>query len=471
MSTRLFAKRTKHRRAATLLAMGLAGGAVATILGAGCPFGRPNPTPAATVGLQLVASGMVAPLAMAVPPDGSNRLFIADQAGQIRIIDSTGQLLAAPFLDLSDRLVTLDTSGAFAYDERGLLGLAFHPGYATNGRFFVFYTAPKGPDQPVEFDSETHISEFQVSATDPNLADPASERILLVIGKPQSNHNGGKLAFGPDGFLYLSTGDGGGANDNFGGHTGGSGFNNADAHPPVALGNAQDTSNLLGKILRIDVDGVQPYAIPPDNPLVGVAGAREEIWAYGLRNPWQFSFDSGGNHRLFCGDAGQLLFEEVSIITKGGNYGWVIREGLHCFNQANAGSPPAQCPSVGAGGEPLIDPIIEYPHSGAPSTGVAVVGGYVYRGTAIPELAGLYVFGDFSTGFLSPGGSLFVAEEAVNGTWSMGELAVAGRNGGRIGEFIRAFGEDAAGELYVLSSDRLGPVGTTGHVYRIVPAP
>jgi glucose/arabinose dehydrogenase len=466
--------RRQHQRAATSLGLGFMAAAMAMVLGVGCPLIGPRPAPpVATVGLQLVVSGLVAPLGMAVPGDGSNRLFVIDQVGQIRIINSAGELLSAPFLDISERLVTLVTGGAFAYDERGLLGLAFHPDYATNGRFFVFYTAPKGADQPAPFDSETHVSEFHVSAGDPNLADPASERILLSLGKPQSNHNGGQLAFGPDGFLYISTGDGGGADDNYGGHTGGSGFNPSDPHPTNALGNAQDTSNLLGKILRVDVDGVQPYDVPPDNPLVGVAGTRPEIWAYGLRNPWRFSFDTGADHRLFCGDAGEDLFEEVDIIIKGGNYGWHIKEGLHCFNQANPGSPGPQCPDAGADGKPLIDPIVEYPHASARlrPIGTAVIGGYLYRGMAIPELAGAYVFGDFSTGFLGGDGSLFVAEEAVDGTWTRGELAVAGRANGRIGQFIRGFGQDGLGELYVLSSDRLGPDGTTGRVYRIVPTP
>jgi glucose/arabinose dehydrogenase len=428
-----------------------------------------------TVGLELVASGMVSPLAMAVPDDNSNRLFIVDQIGQIRIIDANGNLLATPFLDLSSRMVTvgIDFGGGFVYDERGLLGLAFHPGYANNGRFFVFYNAPKGPDQPAFFDCESHISEFHVSANDPNVADPASERILLILGKPQFNHNGGQLAFGPDGDLYLSTGDGGGADDNWAGHTGGSGEAQDDPHPTDALGNAQDKSNLLGKILRIDVNGAQPYAIPSDNPFVQTADARPEVWAYGLRNPWRFSFDPGNGARLFCGDAGQNLFEEVSIIGPGNNYGWHIKEGLHCFDQANPGSPGATCPDVGADNEPLIDPIIEYPHADAQGNpvGIAVIGGYVYRGTAIQGLVGSYVFGDFSTSFQQADGSVFAAEEDTLGAWTMRELTIAGHSSGRIDEFIRGFGVDGGGGLYVFTSDLLAPSGTTGKVYRIIPAP
>jgi len=458
------------------LKVGAAICAVALLAGSSCPLLQPRPVPQVNeVGLELVASGLTSPLATAVPPDGSNRLFVVDQVGRIRIIDSSGNLLATPFLDVADRMVTLgiDVGGGLVFDERGLLGLAFHPDYATNGRFFVFYTAPKGPDQPDFFDSETHVSEFHVSASDPNVADPASERIMLVIGKPQFNHNGGQLAFGPDGYLYLSTGDGGGADDNWAGHTGGSGETGNDPHPTDALGNAQDKSNFLGKILRIDVNGAEPYDIPADNPFVGQEGVRTEIWAYGLRNPWRFSIDTGPGNRLFCGDAGQNLFEEVSIITKGGNYGWHIKEGEHCFDQANPGAPGAQCPDTGAGGEPLIDPIIEYPHTTAQGQpfGIAVIGGFVYRGTAIPELAGDYVFADFSTGFLQADGTLFAAEEAAGGAWTMRELAISGQPAGRIGKYILGMGRDANGELYVLATDNLGPVGETGQVYRIVASP
>jgi glucose/arabinose dehydrogenase len=235
----------------------------------------------------------VSPVGLAAPPDGSGRLFILDQIGAVRIVDADGMLLPAPFLNLADRMVPLAVEGAFSYDERGLLGLAFHPDYATNGRFFVFYTAPKGADQPDEFDSESHISEFHVGA-DPNVGDPASEQVLLRIGKPQSNHNGGQLAFGPDGFLYISTGDGGGANDT------------GDGHNP-AIGNGQDKTTLLAKILRIDVDSGSPYGLPPDNPFLADPTARPEIYALGTRNPWRFSFDSGGAHRLFVGDVGQDL--------------------------------------------------------------------------------------------------------------------------------------------------------------------
>lgn len=452
----------RSRRLATVLTAVLA-----LLPSTGCPglknllFPPPSAPKPTVIGLELVAERLTSPLGMAVPPDGSGRLFVLDQIGLIRIIDAAGNLLPEPFLDLSDRMVSvgIDFGGGFVFDERGLLGMAFHPGYATNGRFFVFYTAPKDPNDPADFNSETHVSEFFVSAGDPDRADPESERILLEIDKPQFNHNGGQLAFGPDGYLYISVGDGGGGGDVGVGHTPG-------------LGNAQDASNLLGTILRIDVDGGEPFGIPPDNPFVGDADVRSEIWAYGLRNPWRFSFDSGGSRRLFCGDAGQDLFEEVSIIQKGGNYGWNIREGLHCFDPNAPGTPPPQCPDTAAGGEPLLDPIIEYPHfddQGDP-VGIVVIGGFVYRGSAIPGLHGDYVFADFSTSFFAPDGTLFAAAETADGDWQMRELKVADRPNGRIGRFILGFGSDAQGELYVLTSGNLAPSGSTGQVYRIVPA-
>lgn len=451
---------------------------VGTMLaGSGCPFIEPRPLPRVdAVGLTLVASGLTSPLGMAVPPDGSNRLFILDQIGLIRIIDSNGNLLPTPFLDLRDRMVDvgIDFGGGVLFDERGLLGLAFHPNYGVNGRLFVFYTAPKGAQHPVFFDSETHVSEFRVSAGNANIGDPDSERIILILGKPQFNHNGGQLAFGPDGYLYISTGDGGGADDNWAGHAGGSGETAGDPHPTDALGNGQDPASLLGKILRIDVNGQEPYGIPVDNPFVGQPPRRPEIWAYGLRNPWRFSFDTAAGNRLFCSDAGQNLFEEIDIITRGGNYGWNIKEGKHCFDQANPGSPGTQCPDVGADGEPLIDPIVEYPHSSAVAgqpVGIAAIGGFVYRGTAIPGLVGDYVFADWSTSFLEADGSLLAAEESAHGTWTMRELAIAGSDNSRLNKYVLGMGRDAGGELYVLTSDNAGPIGTTGAVYRIVPAP
>lgn len=430
------------------------------VLFVGCPApptpGSPVPPDAASVGLLRVADGLVAPVALAEPPDDSGRLFVVDQIGLIWIIDAdqiSGRK-PAPFLDLRDRVVPLQPF----FDERGLLGLAFHPDYAINDRFFVFYSAPPSAETPTGFVSESRIAEFRVS-DDPNLADPASERILLRIAKPQSNHNGGQLAFGPDGLLYIGVGDGGAANDVGFGHTPGT-------------GNAQDKTTLLGKVLRIDVDAGDPYAIPPDNPFVNQAGARPEIYAFGLRNPWRFSFDTDetGRTRLFVADVGQSRREEVNIVVSSGNYGWNLREGTLCFDSRNPGTLPASCGQTGAGGEPLIDPILDYPHSDEPGrpAGTSVIGGFVYRGAAIPALQGKYVFGDLSASSSLPDGSLFVASETEDGTWTLDPLGVAGRADGRIGQFIFGFGRDRSGELYVLTADNTGRIGAGGIVYKIV---
>jgi glucose/arabinose dehydrogenase len=274
--------------------------------------------------------------------------------------------------------------------------LAFHPQYKTNGRFFVNYT------RRVSGQLQTVIAEYHVSAANPNLADPNSAAIILVIDQPFDNHNGGQIAFGPDGFLYIGMGDGGGGGD--------------------PKGNGQKLTTLLGKMLRIDINSGAPYAIPPDNPFVGVGGARGEIWAYGFRNPWRYSFDKVSK-RLFVGDVGQGDWEEADIVTKGGNFGWNIKEGNHCY------PPGATCNSTG-----LIPPIAEYSHS----EGNAIIGGYVYRGAAIPALRGLYVFGDFGSG------QLWTLQEGPPGTWTRAPLLSAGFN-------ISAFGRAGNNELYVIS--------------------
>jgi glucose/arabinose dehydrogenase len=405
-----------------------------------------------SVGVQLVAEGMSAPVALASPNDGSGRLFIADQAGVIWIVSPDGQLMADPFLDLRGQIVPLRTD----YDERGVLGLAFHPDYANNGRLFVYYTAPLRAEGPAGWDHTNVVAELNVSADNPNVADPASLTPVLQIDQPQFNHNAGHITFGPDGFLYVPIGDGGGGNDNEMGHT-------------PELGNGQDITNLHGSILRIDVNG-EPgtYAIPPDNPFSAQDGLAQEIFAYGFRNPYHISFDRGGDGTLFAADAGQELYEEVSMVAAGGNYGWFIKEGTHCFDPNNAETPPAECPSTGANGEPLIDPIIEYSHD---EVGVVVVGGYVYRGSAMPALEGYYIFGDYSSSD-SPDGTLLWAEASEEGgMWTWGELTVAGMENGRLGAYVLGFGEDNNGELYVLTSRSGAPAGDTGQVWRLVPAP
>jgi glucose/arabinose dehydrogenase len=423
----------------------------------GCPPLMPPAQPpldSVTIGLESVAQGLTSPVGMAVPDDGTGRLFLLDQVGRILIVDSQDNLRPQPFLDISGRLVELMPD----FDERGLLSLAFHPSYGENGRFFVVYNAPLRPDDPEDFNSVWRLSEFRVSQTDPNLADPDSESVLLEVLKPQFNHNGGQLLFGPDDLLYVTLGDGGRANDVGFGHTEG-------------IGNGQDLSKPLGKMLRFNADTPGMLTVPSDNAFVGDSSVLESIFAYGLRNPWRCSFDMGGRHRLFCSDAGQDLFEEINIIESGQDYGWNIREGTHCFDPENPMNPPAQCADAGPNGRPLIDPIIEYEHFDQSEMEVrlAAVGGYVYRGNDVPALSGRYVFGDWSSSFTSPDGTLFAAEEDADGRWRFSELTIGTTENGRIDRYVLAFGQDLDGEVYVLTTRNAGPAGETGEVFRIVP--
>ena len=424
------------------------------------------------VGLQLVADGLTSPVTLVPAPDGSGRRFIVDQVGTIRVLTADGTLLPTPFLDLRSRIVPLMPD----FDERGVLGLAFHPGYAGNGRFFVYYSAPLRPGAPAGYDVTARFSEFRVSAADPNRADPASERVLLEIDKPQFNHNGGTLAFGPrDGYLYISIGDGGGADDVGLGHV-------EDWYTANEGGNGQDIQhNLLGDILRIDVNRGAPYAIPADNPFAGTPGCSDgcdETWAYGLRNPYRFSFDMGGSRELFVGDSGQNLWEEVDIAVKGGNFGWNVKEGAHCFSTDNPDESPAECPDVvGAphprAGDALIDPVIEYQNEHNPlggGLGHVIVGGHVYRGAELRQFSGDYIFGDWSREEEEPDGSLFVAKPRKTGLWKMQQLQIATSPTRRLGQYLLGFGQDLAGEIYVLTTEMTGPSGTTGRVYRLVPA-
>ncbi|MCX6892577.1 MAG: PQQ-dependent sugar dehydrogenase [Verrucomicrobia bacterium] len=393
----------------------------------------PPQAPGLAVGLQVVVTNLVSPTVLTHAHDGSGRLFIADQVGQIRVVDNTGNLRPAPFLDVSSRMAVLSAG----YDERGLLGLAFPPGYATNGRFFIYYAAPP---PSASFNNQTVLSEFKVSAADANLADPASERVLLTINQPEFNHEGADIVFGPDGYLYLGLGDGGGGGDQHG-----------------ATGNAQVLTNLLGKVLRLDVDSGLPYGIPLDNPFVATPGARPEIYAYGFRNPWRFSFDRGGTHQGFVADVGQNAYEELDLLRKGANYGWRIIEGNHAYDPALAAALGVNIPS-------LDFPIFEYGHG---PLGIAIIGGFVYRGAAYPGLVGKYVFGDFSTSFGAPDGQLYYLDQTRPGIWERFSFQLW-PSAGRLGRFIKGFGEDEAGEIYLLSTTRLGPAGNTGDVRRLV---
>jgi len=412
--------------------------------------------------LQLVADKFVSPLTVVDAHDGTKRLFVVDQIGKIWIIFSDGTKSSSPFIDISSKLVSLSPE----YDERGLLGLAFHPDFKNNGKFYLYYTAPP---RSGKWDNRSTISEFRVSNSDPNKADMSSERILFQENHPESNHNGGTIAFGPDdGFLYISIGDGGAADDTGFGHVN-------DWYTKNAGGNGQDvTQNLLGNILRIDVNsttGNRAYGIPNSNPFVGKAG-RGEIYAYGFRNPYRFSFDMAGGHKLIAGDAGQSLYEEIDVVDKGGNYGWNVKEGFHCFNTDNDLRERNACPVEDSAGNLLIDPVLEVKNSENPEGGgqtIAIVGGNVYRGTALPDLYGKYVFGYLSADEEGPEGKVVIARTSVNGLWPY-EVLTLKSFPKDLGQWLKGFGQDQDGEIYVTATKQLGPQGNTGKVWKLVAA-
>lgn len=394
--------------------------------------------------LRTVADGMASPLGLAAPDDGSGRMFVHDQDGRVWVVTSAGRL-AAPLLDVRDRLVTLG-----AYDERGLLGFAVHPDFATTPLVYTYTSEPR--DGEADFANElgeennhqSVIAEWRISQGDANQVDPASRRELLRIDQPQSNHNGGPMHFGPDGLLYVVLGDGGRANDDAPGHAVG--------------GNAQDLSRIWGKLLRLDLSGSNAsngqYGIPADNPFTGIEGI-DEIYAYGFRNPFAFSFDRNDG-QIYLADVGQGEVEEIDVVVAGGNYGWNVKEGSFWFDGAGSiVSAPVRPVPPG-----LVDPIAEYDHD----DGSAVIGGYVYRGTDLPGLTGSYVFGDWGS-FGSPSGRLFHLTEGNE----VREFRI-GESDRPLGLWVKGFGQDATGELYVFGSRTLGPAGMTGRMLKVVPA-
>jgi len=346
----------------------------------------PPPLEQLNLTLKPVASGFAKPLYLTHAHD--QRLFVVQQAGQIMIIEG-GVTRPTPFLDIKTRV---GSNG----NEQGLLSVAFHPNYQKNGLFYVNYTNLEG---------STTIARYHVSA-DPNVADEISEQILLTIPQPYSNHNGGHILFGPDGYLYIGMGDGGAAND--------------------PHNNGQSLNTLLGKILRLDVDTGSPYGVPQDNPFITTAAARPEIWSYGWRNPWRMAFDAATGD-LYVADVGQNQYEEVDVELAGSgggqNYGWRLMEASHCFN-------PTSCDPATL---KVVMPIAEYPHS----QGCSVTGGYVYHGTQFPQLNGVYIYGDYCTG------TLWGLRHEADGSWSQAELLASGK-------IISSFGLDAAGELYLI---------------------
>jgi glucose/arabinose dehydrogenase len=431
----------------------------------------PGPIEKGTISIELetVASGLTAPVYLTDAGDGTDRLFVVDQPGKIWLIEN-GQLLSTPFLDITARVHmpgffgTLDVND---FDERGLLGLAFHPDFANpqSPGYQKIYTYTSEPfDFPPDFtteplpagvvyDHQSVITEWTVDSANPNIIDPGTRREIMRIDEPQFNHDGGMVDFGRDGYLYISLGDGGAGDDV------------ADGHG--ATGNGQNINTVHGSILRIDpldpmtttgsLDAIGlngQYRVPADNPFVGVDGV-DEIYAYGFRNPWRFSFhpDTGD---LIVGDVGQNEIEEIDIVHAGGNYGWNLKEGTFRFDSAT-GTVNDDMTALPAG---LIDPAAQYDHD----DGITVIGGFVYRGSAIPELWGKYVFGDFSSGFFLADGRLLYADL---GTGLIQEFTI-GVDDRNLGLYVKAFGQDADGELYLLAGTNLGPFGTGGMVLKIV---
>jgi len=439
----------------------------------------------------LVLQQIHSPTCIVHAPDGSGRLFVCDQAGQIRIIKD-GMILPTPFMDISSTATMVADRKVFTvvpvtnYAERGLLSLAFHPGYADSmspgfRKFYVNYTkayqAGIDPAPPVADhtpDCTTVIAEFQVSATDPDIALPATERKLLLYPQPQSNHNGGNVIFDSNGLLYIGSGDGGRSNDNDVGHTDGSA-----ARPTGGLGNGQDKTVYLGKILRVDPLGTNgpggQYGIPADNPFVGAGGGvKEEIYAYGIRNPWGLAFDEGVSPaRLYCADVGQGRIEEVNLIVNGGNYGWRYMEGTE---------RPSFSSTMAHPGGTLIPPIVEYAHpdiagTTLPKLGLSVTGGYVYRGAAIPALQGKYVFGDYGATGGAPSGILMGLEETApsSGVFTHTQ-AIPLVGGNPFSMRVMCLGKDAAGEIYVGTKVSGGVMALenglpNGGIYKLVAAP
>ena len=350
-----------------------------------------GPAPADLSGVRLaldrVAGGLQTPIHLTHAGDGSGRLFVVEKAGRIRIVRDGGAV-AQPFLDIRP---LVGSRGS----EQGLLGLAFHPDYKANGFFYVNYTDQAG---------DTVIARYQVSQGNPDLANPESARVILAFDQPYANHNGGLLLFGPDGYLWIGTGDGG---------------SGGDPH-----GNGQNGQAILGKMLRIDVNGREPYGIPPDNPFVDGAKARPEVWALGLRNPWRYTFDRATGD-LYIADVGQNAYEEINVTpagTPGGlNYGWNRMEGAHCFRAAQG------CDQAG-----LELPVAEYSRD----KGCSVTGGHVYRGQRYPQLAGIYFYGDYCSGII------WGLVRHADGRWTAREVLDTDLR-------ISTFGEDEAGEVYV----------------------
>uniref|UniRef100_A0A672Z3F7 HHIP-like protein 1 n=1 Tax=Sphaeramia orbicularis TaxID=375764 RepID=A0A672Z3F7_9TELE len=388
--------------------------------------------------LQEIANGLRNPVAMIHADDGTHRFFVAEQLGYVWVYLSNGSRIDRPFLNLTHAVLTSPWAG----DERGFLCIALHPRFTTVRKAYVYYSVS------VKREERIRISEFTLSTHDENQLDHSSERTILEVVEPASNHNGGQLLFGHDGYLYIFIGDGGRAGDPFG-----------------KFGNSQNKSTLLGKVLRIDVDNNDdgaPYSIPSDNPFLGEKETKPEIYAYGVRNMWRCSIDRGdpstgtGRGRMFCGDVGQNKYEEVDLIVKGGNYGWRAKEGFSCYDRKLCQNSSLDD----------ILPIYAYPHK----MGKSVTGGYIYRGCQMPNLNGLYIFGDFMSGRL-----MSLKENPLTGEWKYTEICMGRDQTCRFPKLINSyykyiisFAEDEAGELYFLATGSPSAKARAGVIYKII---
>lgn len=413
----------------------------------------------------LVVEGLTAPIGLADPDDGSGRLFVQEQTGMVQTLHSDGTL-GTPLLDLRPRVIPLEKG----FEERGLLGFALHPDFATNGRVYVSYSAPLRAEAPGGWNYTRRVSELTLApgAEQINLD---SERVLLTLDWPSRKHNGGALAFGPDGFLYIGVGDGGGAHG-VGPEVIWSAFDvPADQLYWDRL--SQDITSLYGAILRIDVDrGFPGYGIPETNPFVGKPG-RDEIFAWGIRNPYRLGIDPVTG-AIVVPAVAETLWEAVYLIGGPGNFGWPLREGTHCVDRLNPRDPPPDtCSVIGPHGYRIENPVVEYPNMQVmhPETrgdvagvGTAVTGARIYRGKTIPDLAGKLVFTDWSAEFQAPSGQVFAATPAPGwgDLWSYERIALLNTR-------IVGLDTDAAGELYILTNEELGPFGSTGKIFRLVP--
>jgi len=415
--------------------------------------------------LTPVATGLAAPVDIATIPDQSKRKLILDQVGMIYWMDAEGTLQPEPFLDIRDRLRDLEEG----FEERGLLGMAIHPDFQNSGRVFVSYTAPLADDAPDGWNYTRIVSEFTVQSDNANALDTSTERVLLTQHWPSRKHNGGALAFGPDGYLYVGFGDGGGIHG-----VGEKVLQDAFNVPKSNLmwdTFAQDTQSLFGKILRLDVDSGYPgYGIPADNPFVGRQG-RDEIYAYGFRNPYRVSFDPDDSGAFFVTAVAETLWEAIYRVDQPGNYGWPLREGSHCFDRTRPLDPPAECPQTSdtdKNGFNIVDPVVEYPNMSVhregsqvavSGVGTAVVGAVMYRGAYFQSLSNKLLFADWSLDFQKPSGQLFLAKPAEGDQWAFEKTI-------QFDTRIVALIQDEQ-ELYVLTNDNFGPYGDTGKIFRI----